>query len=103
VKRTVRPTILYHPGICLNGMKTTTNNLTQYNRSLAEIRTGPLPSMGQKSHSSPSMELGFTQPLTEMSTRDLPGRKKGLSCKADNLTALYEWIVYKMWNSRRLT
>jgi hypothetical protein len=34
------------------------------------------------------MALGLTQPLTEMSTRNLPGGEK-----ADNLTAIYEPIV----------
>jgi hypothetical protein len=39
-----------------------------------------------------------TQPLTEMSTsKGRPTRK------ADNLTAICEPIVYKMWEPRRLT
>jgi hypothetical protein len=39
------------------------------------------------------MALGSTQPLTEMSTRNLPG-DKGLSAfKTENLTAIYEPIV----------
>jgi hypothetical protein len=38
------------------------------------------------------MALGFTQPLTEMSTRNLPTRN------ADNLTAICEPIAYKMWD-----
>jgi hypothetical protein len=33
------------------------------------------------------MALGFTQPLTEMSTRNIPGDKAQLECKADNLAA----------------
>jgi hypothetical protein len=38
--------------------------------------------------------LASTQPVTEMSTRNLPGVKGGLSArKADNLTAIYELIV----------
>jgi hypothetical protein len=32
------------------------------------------------------MALGFTQPLTEMSTRNLPGGKGRPARKADNLT-----------------
>jgi hypothetical protein len=32
------------------------------------------------------MALGLTQPLTEMSTRDLPGGKRRPSHKADNLS-----------------
>jgi hypothetical protein len=36
---------------------------------------------------------GSTQPLTEMSTRNLPGGKGQPARKADNLTAIYEPIV----------
>jgi hypothetical protein len=43
------------------------------------------------------MALGSTQPLTEMSTRNLP------EAKADNLTAMCEPIFQKMWEPRRLT
>jgi hypothetical protein len=39
------------------------------------------------------MALGSTQPLTEMSTRNLPGSKGRPARKADNLTAMYEPIV----------
>jgi hypothetical protein len=49
------------------------------------------------------MALGPTQPLTEMSTRNLPGVKERLARKADNLTAICEPIVYKMREPRRLT
>jgi hypothetical protein len=34
------------------------------------------------------MALGSTQPLTEMSTRNLPGGKAWLARKDDNLTAI---------------
>jgi hypothetical protein len=34
--------------------------------------------------------LGSTQPLTESSTRNLPGAKGRLVRKADNLTAIFE-------------
>jgi hypothetical protein len=37
-------------------------------------------------HSSRTMALGLTQPLTEMSTRDLPWSKGRPAHKADNLT-----------------
>jgi hypothetical protein len=43
--------------------------------------------------SSRIMALGLTQPLTEMSTRNLPGSKGWLECKADNLTAICEPTV----------
>jgi hypothetical protein len=53
--------------------------------------------------SSRTMALWSTQPLTEMSTRNLPGGKGRPARKADNLTAICESIVYKMWEPRRLT
>jgi hypothetical protein len=40
--------------------------------------------------SSSSMALRSTQPLTEMSTRDLPGGKGWPARKADNLTTICE-------------
>jgi hypothetical protein len=39
------------------------------------------------------MSLGSTQPLTEMSTRNLPGGKERPASKADNLTDISEPIV----------
>jgi hypothetical protein len=39
------------------------------------------------------MALGSTKPLTEMSTRNLPGGKGQLARKADNLIAICELIV----------
>jgi hypothetical protein len=39
------------------------------------------------------MGLGSTQPLTETSTRNLPGVKGRPERKADNLTAICEPIV----------
>jgi hypothetical protein len=49
-----------------------------------------------------NMALGPTQPLTEMSTRNLPGGKGRPARKADNLTAICEPIVWKMWCDCRL-
>jgi hypothetical protein len=50
------------------------------------------------------MALGSTQPLVEISTRNLPGAKGGLpERKVDSLTAICEPIVYKVWEPRRLT
>jgi hypothetical protein len=40
--------------------------------------------------SSRTMALGSTQPLTEMSTRNLPGGKKRPAPRADNLAAICE-------------
>jgi hypothetical protein len=46
------------------------------------------------SHSSSrTTALGSTQPLAEMSTRDLPGGKRRQTRKVDNLTAICELIV----------
>jgi hypothetical protein len=46
--------------------------------------------------------LGSTQPLTEMSTRNLPGGKGRPARGADNLNAICEPIVQKMCEPRRL-
>jgi hypothetical protein len=45
------------------------------------------------------MALGSTQPPTGMSTRG----KGRTARKADNLAAIYEPIVYKMWEPHHLT
>jgi hypothetical protein len=47
----------------------------------------------QPNPSSRTMALGSTQPLTEMSTWKIPGRKGLPARKGDNLTAIYESIV----------
>jgi hypothetical protein len=43
--------------------------------------------------------LGFTQPLTKTSTRNLPGYKRRLALKADKLTAICEPTVYRKCGS----
>jgi hypothetical protein len=43
------------------------------------------------------MDLGSTQPLTEMSTKNISGSKARPARKADNLTAICEPILHKMW------
>jgi hypothetical protein len=43
------------------------------------------------------MALASTQPLTEMSTRNLPGGKGRPAGKTDNITAICEPIVLKIW------
>jgi hypothetical protein len=45
------------------------------------------------------MVLELTQPLTQMSTRYLPGSKALPVRKADSLTAMRELIVGKMWGA----
>jgi hypothetical protein len=47
--------------------------------------------------SSRTMALGSTQPLTEMSIRNLPEGKKRPARKADNLAVICEPFVNKMW------
>jgi hypothetical protein len=49
------------------------------------------------------MALGSTQPLTDISTRNLPGGKGELARKVEILTAICEPTVQKMWEPRRLT
>jgi hypothetical protein len=49
------------------------------------------------------MALGSTQPLTEMATTPLLGSKGWPWLKAKNLTSICEAIVYKIWESLRLT
>jgi hypothetical protein len=48
------------------------------------------------------MVLSSTQSLTEMSTRNVLGDKGLWERRADNLTAICEPIVYKIWDPRRL-
>jgi hypothetical protein len=49
------------------------------------------------------MALGSTQALTETSIMNLPGGKGRPVRKTDNLATIYEAIVQKMWEPRRLT
>jgi acetyl esterase/lipase len=58
------------------------------------------------SSSSRIMALGSIQPLTEMSTRNLPGARGRPARKADNLTAICEPIFFYLhsggWNQSPL-
>jgi hypothetical protein len=49
------------------------------------------------------MALESTQPLTEMSTKNIPGGEGRPARKAENLTAICVPIVYKMWECQHLT
>jgi hypothetical protein len=49
------------------------------------------------------MALRSTQPVTEMSTRNLSGGKGRLARKADNLTAICEPTVWTSHNTRVFT
>jgi hypothetical protein len=53
-------------------------------------------------HSSRSMVQVSVQPLTELSTTNLPGGKGLSAYKADNLTAICDPVVQKMWEPRLL-
>jgi hypothetical protein len=54
--------------------------------------------------SSRAKTLGPTQPLTGMSSRNLPGGEGWpTACKADNLTVICELIAWRMWESQCLT
>jgi hypothetical protein len=55
------------------------------------LQTGRSPDFFNPSNR--TMALGSTQPVTEMSTRNLPGGKKRPARRADNLTAICEPIV----------
>jgi hypothetical protein len=49
------------------------------------------------------MALGLTQSLTEMNTKNLHGGKGRSTHMTDNLTAICEPTVYRVWEPRRLT
>jgi hypothetical protein len=49
------------------------------------------------------MDLGSTPPLTDMSTRNVPGAKGRPACKADILTTIFEPIFLKISEPRSLT
>jgi hypothetical protein len=48
------------------------------------------------------MAQGSTQPVTDMNTRNLPGGIERSGHKADNFTAFFESVVWKMWEPLRL-
>jgi hypothetical protein len=50
-----------------------------------------------------TMDLGSTHSLTKKTTRNLLGGKGRPTRKADNLTAISEPFVKKIWEPRRLT
>jgi hypothetical protein len=47
------------------------------------------------------MALVWTKPPTEMSTRNVPGCKERPARKVENLIAIREPLVYKMWGRPR--
>jgi hypothetical protein len=49
------------------------------------------------------MAAGSTQPLTRMSTRNLPEGKGQPACKADNFTAICDPAVSKIWEPQSST
>jgi hypothetical protein len=67
--------------------------MLQARRSQVRFPMGLLDFFILPNPSSRSLALGSTQPLTEMSTRNLPGGKEQPAHKAKNLTAICEPIV----------
>jgi hypothetical protein len=67
--------------------------MLQTGRSWVFIPEGVIGLFNLPNPSSRTMALGSTQPLTEMSTRNLPGVKGRPVRKADNLTAICEPTV----------
>jgi hypothetical protein len=49
------------------------------------------------------MALGSTQPVTEMSTKNILGGKGQPARRADNPAVFYEPIIYEMWEPEHLT
>jgi hypothetical protein len=72
--------------------------MVQAGRSLV---TGPMREffVSLPNPSSRTMALVSTQPLTEISTRNLPGGKGRPPRKADNLTSICQPIVYRKFGS----
>jgi hypothetical protein len=65
----------------------------QAGRSRVPFPMRPLDYFNRCNPSSRTMALGSTQPLTEMSTRNLPRDKQRMACKAVSLTAICEPTV----------
>jgi hypothetical protein len=63
--------------------------MLQAGRSLVQVPDG-IDFSKLPNPSSRTMALGSTQPLTGMSTRNLPGGKKQPVHRVDNLAAIYE-------------
>jgi hypothetical protein len=45
------------------------------------------------------MDLGSSRPLTEVTTRNLPGGKERPELKADNLIVICEPVAYKVFET----
>jgi hypothetical protein len=69
-----------------------------------DVRWGHTTPFNLPSPSGHTTVLGSIQPLTDRLPGTFPGVKGGrLKRKADNLTAIYEPIVHRMWEPRSLT
>jgi hypothetical protein len=77
--------------------------ILQAGRSWVRIPMMSLNFFNLPNPSSHNMALGSTHPLTEMSTRKIPGCKRQRACKADNLTTICEPIVQKIWKPWPIT
>jgi hypothetical protein len=67
--------------------------MLQTERSRVQVTMRSMDFLIWANPSNRTMALESIQPLTEMSTRNLPGGKGRLACKADNLTAICEPVV----------
>jgi hypothetical protein len=68
-------------------------NMLHTNRKVADSIPDVTGFFNWPNPSSRTMTLYSTQPLTGMSTRNVPGGKGRPACKVDNLTAICEPIV----------
>jgi hypothetical protein len=86
----------FHPQGIIRQIKThkfIVNIIRCFGRSRVPFPIRSLNYFNSPNPSSHTMALGFTQPLTEMSTRYLPGGKALPASKADNLTVICEPII----------
>jgi hypothetical protein len=77
--------------------------MLQAGRSLVQFQMRSLDCFQLTYSFQPHCDTGATHALAEMSTRNLPGGKEQPAYKADNLTAICELIIWKMWEPRCLT
>jgi hypothetical protein len=78
-------------------------NMPQAGRKRVQVPMRSLDFFNWPNPSSRTMSLWSTKPLTEMSTRNILGGRGRPARRADNLTAICEPIVYKMWEPQHLT
>ena len=77
--------------------------MLQLRRLWVQVPMRSLDFFSWPSPSSRTVALRSTHPLTEMSTKNILGGKGRPACRADNHAAIYEPIVYKVWEPEHLT